>query len=127
MPDKAVKIAGWAFASILGLLFTMSAWMKLTQNEAALAQASSFGFDAAVYRFIGVIEMISLILFLIPRTGILGTLLLAAYMGGAIATHLQNQEPATAAILIQSLLWITAWIRFPELKQRLTLTNTKSL
>src|SRR5690554_6841798 len=119
MSQKAIKITGWALTVILALLFTMSAFMKLTQNETALAQASSFGMDATTYQFIGIIEIISLILFLIPRTGLLGTLLLVAYMGGAIVTHLQHQQPIVMAVAIQILLWVTAFIRFPELKQRL--------
>jgi uncharacterized membrane protein YphA (DoxX/SURF4 family) len=123
MSQKTIKITGWVLTIILALLFTMSASMKLTQNETALAQASAFGIDANTYLFIGTIEIISLILFLIPRTAILGTLLLVAYMGGAIVTHLQHQDSIAMAVIIQILLWITAFIRFPELKQRLLLTK----
>lgn len=123
MSQKAIKITGWTLTIILGLLFTMSALMKVTQNETAVAQASSIGLDATTYQFIGVIEIISLILFIIPRTGILGTLLLIAYLGGAIVTHLQHQEPIAVAVSIQILLWVTAFVRFPELKQRLFTTE----
>ncbi|WP_025764526.1 DoxX family protein [Dyadobacter tibetensis] len=123
MSKKAIRITGWAMTIILGLLFTMSAFMKLTQNETAMAQASSFGIDATTYLFIGIIEIISLILFMIPRTGILGTMLLVAYMGGAIVTHLQHQQSIAVAVIIQILLLITAFIRFPELKQRLFSTK----
>lgn len=126
MSQKAIKITGLVFTIILGLFFAMSAFMKLTLQETAVAQASSFGIDATTYQFIGIIEIISLILFIIPRTGILGTLLLVAYLGGAIVTHLQHQEPIAMAVLFQITLWITAYIRFPELRQRL-LTNTKNL
>jgi uncharacterized membrane protein YphA (DoxX/SURF4 family) len=123
MSQKAIKITGWTLTIILALVFTMSAFMKLTQNETALAQASSFGIDTTTYQFIGIIEVISLLLFLIPRTGILGTLLLVAYMGGAIVTHLQHQQPIAVAVIVQILLWVTAFIRFPELKQRLFSTQ----
>lgn len=123
MSQKTIKIAGWTLTIILGLLFTMSAFMKITQNETALAQASSMGIDATTYQFIGIIEIISLILFIIPRTGVVGTLLLVAYLGGAIVTHLQHQQPITMAVIIQIVLWITAFIRFPELKQRLLSTK----
>jgi uncharacterized membrane protein YphA (DoxX/SURF4 family) len=123
MSQKAIKITGWVMTIVLALLFTMSAFMKLTQNETALAQASSFGIDATTYQFIGIIEIISLILFIIPRTGILGTMLLVAYLGGAIVTHLQHQEPIAIAVIFQILLWVTAFIRFPELKQRIFSTK----
>lgn len=119
MSQKVINITGWVLTVILALLFIMSAAAKLTQNETALAQAAAAGFDATTYQIIGIVEIISLVLFLIPRTGILGTLLLVAYMGGAIATHVQHQEPIMVPVLIQMLLWITAFLRFPELKQRL--------
>ena len=118
MSQKAIKITGWGMTIVLALVFTMSAFMKLTQNETALEQASSIGLDASTYQFIGIIEIISLILFIVPRTGILGTLLLVAYLGGAIVTHLQHQQPIAMAVIFQMLLWVTAFIRFPELKQR---------
>ncbi|PWJ53904.1 DoxX-like protein [Dyadobacter jejuensis] len=119
MSQKTMKIAGWVLTIILGLLFTMSAFMKITQNETALTQASEFGLDANTFLLIGIIEIVSLILFVIPKTAILGTLLLVAYMGGAIVTHLQHQQSIATAVIVQTLIWITAFIRFPELKQRL--------
>jgi hypothetical protein len=123
MSQKAIKITEWTMTIVLALVFTMSAFLKLTQNETALAQASSFGIDATTYQFIGIIEIISLILFIVPRTGILGTMLLVAYLGGAIVTHLQHQQPIAMAVIFQILLWVTAFIRFPELKQRIFSTK----
>ena len=123
MSQKTIKIVGWVMTIILAFLFIMSAFMKLTQNETALEQATSFGIDARTYQIIGLVEIISLVLFLIPRTAILGTLLLIAYLGGAIVTHLQHQQPIAMAIIIQIFLWITAFVRFPELKQRLLSTE----
>src|SRR5690606_4539791 len=124
MISKAIKYTGWTLTIILALLFSMSAYMKLTQNEMALAQASSIGIDATTYQFIGIIEIVSLLLFIIPRTGILGTLLLVAYMGGVIVTHLQHQQPIVMAVAVQTLVWITAFVRFSELKQRIVKPQT---
>lgn len=118
MTQKAIKITGWTLTIILGLLFAMSAFMKLTLHETAVAQASSFGIDGTTYQFIGVIEITSLILFIIPRTSVIGMMLLVAYLGGAIVTHLQHQQPIAMAVIIQVTLWITAFVRFPELRQR---------
>lgn len=120
MSQKTSRTIGWTLTIILGILFGMSAFMKITQNQTALTQALSFGIDKTTYQFIGIVEIISLILFIIPRTGILGTLALAAYMGGAIVTHLQHHQPIAMAVIIQIGLWITAFIRFTELNHRLT-------
>lgn len=119
MSQKTIKIAGWAMTALLAFLFAMSAFMKLSQSETTVAMAATVGLDPGTYRLIGIIELISLVLFVIPRTGILGTLLLVAYMGGAIVTHLEHQQPIATAVTVQVLLWITAIFRFPELKQRL--------
>ena len=81
--------------------------------------AATFGLDASTMQMIGVVELISIILFLVPRTGVLGTLLLAAYMGGAIATHLEHGESIVAPCVIQAFIWIVAAFRFPELQSRL--------
>jgi hypothetical protein len=119
MSQKAMNITGWVLTIVLALLFAMSAFMKLSLNETAVQQAAAAGMDAATYRIIGVVEILSLLLFLVPRTGLLGAFLLIAYMGGAIATHLQHQQPIAMAIAVQVVLWIATLLRHPELKQRL--------
>lgn len=119
MSHKTIKTSGWILSIALALLFALSAFLKLTQNEAALAQAASMGIDANTYRLIGFIEALALILFIVPRTGLLGALLLIAYMGGAIATHLQHQQPVALAVTVQALVWIALALRFPEVLQPL--------
>lgn len=126
MSQKAIKITGWVLTGILGFLFIMSAFLKLTQNPAAIAQAAQAGLDANTYRMIGVVELISLILFIVPRTGVLGSLLLIAYMGGAIVTHLEHGQSIGMAVAVETLLWITAVLRFPELRQRLFVSPQKA-
>jgi len=81
--------------------------------------AKGIGLDASTFRIIGLVELISVLLFLIPRTGILGTLLLAAYMGGAIATHLEHGLSIVAPAAIQAFIWIVVVFRFPELTNRI--------
>jgi len=118
MSDKTNRIIGWVLAGLVSFIFLGSAIGKFTANEEALKMGASFGIDAKTYFSLGLIELASLILFVIPRTGILGTLLLAAYMGGAIATHLEHDLPVIAPCAIQAILWIAAFVRFPELSKR---------
>lgn len=119
MTQKTIKISGWVLTIIIALLFGLSASLKFMQSEETLTQAAATGIDGKTYLIIGIIEIVSLLLFIIPRTGVIGTLLLAAYLGGAIATHLTHQQPVILAVSVQVLIWITAFIRFPELRQRL--------
>lgn len=119
MSTKMKQRVGWTITILIALLIAFSAFLKLSLNEMATTQAKSMGIDDTTYQIIGVIELVSLILFLIPRTGVVGSLLLIAYMGGAIATHLQHQQPFIVPVIIESLVWISAALRFPELVTRL--------
>ncbi len=100
--------------------------MKVLGSEEAIKGAATMGISAGTLKLIGVLEIICVLLFAIPRTGLLGTLLLSAYIGGAIATHLEHQIPIFAPIILQCIVWITAVIRFPELSRRLIGKNTSA-
>jgi hypothetical protein len=119
MNQKTRKIIGWVLAILVSLVFIMSAFMKLKGGEELAKGSAMIGLTETDLRIIGIIEILSILLFIIPRTGVLGTLLLAAYLGGAIVTHLEHGQAFTAPLLIQCIVWITAVIRFPELSKRL--------
>lgn len=119
MSQKAIKVTGWALTIVLAIFFGMTAILKLTGNEKIVAQMAAIGIDTSTTRILGIIEMIAVVLFIVPRTGVVGSLLLIAYMGGVIATLLQHHQPMATFIVIEALVWITAALRFPELPKRL--------
>jgi len=119
MTQKTITISGWILTSVLALLFVFSAYMKLFPSEEAIAQSAAMGFDAATMKLLGIVEIVSLILFILPRTGVLGALLLVAYLGGAMATHLQHGQPPTLPAIAQILVWVASAFRFPEITGRL--------
>lgn len=125
MSTKTRTILNWILAGIVAFIFVGSAISKFTADEAALDQASKFGLSPNTYTVLGIIELLAVGLFLYPRTGVLGTLLLVAYMGGAISTHVEFAQPLFAPIFIAAFLWITAVLRFPELSKRLLTNNLK--
>ena len=118
MSDKTKKFINGILAGLVAFIFSGSAISKFTANEEALKMAATFGLDSTANFSLGVIELACVFLFAIPRTGIIGTLLLAAYMGGAIATHLEHGLPVIAPCAIQAFIWIAAFFRFPELTKR---------
>jgi DoxX-like family len=119
MDSKTTKLIGRVLALLVAALFLFSASGKLMGGAEGLEMAKSIGIDPASFKMLGVIEVIAAILFVIPQTGVLGMMLLTAYMGGAIATHLQNSMPLTAPCAIMAFLWIVSAFRFPELRSRL--------
>jgi hypothetical protein len=119
MNTKTKKIIGWTLSGLNGLMLIASAMDKIVGSQHALDMASSFGISASQYTVLGIIEVVSVILFLYPRTAILGLLLLSSYLGGAIATHLQHGQSIIFPAFFEAVLWISAVIRFPELTQRI--------
>lgn len=121
--EKSKKITYWVLTGFVSIIFLGSAVGKFMANEEALKMATSFGIDAKTNTMLGIVEIISLLLFVIPRTGIIGTLLLAAYMGGAIATHLEHGISIVAPCIVEAIMLGVALYRFPELRS--TLLNSK--
>ena len=119
MKSSTKSIIHWILTGLVAFIFIGSAVNKLMGSAEAIKMAESFGISATTFTLLGVIEIIAVILFIIPRTGILGTLLLIAYMGGAIATHLEHNQSFVVQVGISAFLWIVAVVRFPELTQRI--------
>lgn len=121
--ENLKKVIYWVSTGLVAFIFLGSASGKFAANEESLKMASAFGLDARTYFMVGVVEVACLLLFVIPRTGIMGTLLLTAYMGGAIATHLEHGMSIVAPCVVQAIMLAVALYRFPELRTRLL--NTK--
>jgi len=119
MTTKTKSIISWVLSGLIGLLFFYSSLTKIFGNPKTLEIGSNFGLDNTTFKIIGTIELMSIALFLVPRTGILGSLLLIAYMGGAIASHLEHGESIISAVFVSSFIWTVAVFRFPELSDRI--------
>ncbi|MFN5183546.1 MAG: DoxX family protein [Bacteroidota bacterium] len=122
--EKSKRIIYWVLTGLVAFVFLGSAAGKLIANEEALKMAAGFGLDARTYTTLGILEVLSIILFIIPRTGTVGTILLVAYMGGAIATHLEHGESIIVPCIVQTFVLIVAFYRFPELRTKII--NSKS-
>jgi hypothetical protein len=76
---------------------------------------AELGYPAALVVWIGAIELVCLVLYLIPRTSVLGALLLTGYLGGAVATHLRVESPLLTHTLfplyIGAMLWGGLYLR----------------
>jgi hypothetical protein len=119
MTTKTKNIINWSLTGVVGFIFVGSAMSKFFGADETLQMVKSLGMSAETFKILGLIELLSVILLIIPRTGIVGTLLLAAYMGGAIATHLTHGLSLFVPVFIEVLIWVAAFFRFPELKKRL--------
>src|SRR5713226_1815622 len=91
--SKTRRIAGNILISLGGLVLVGSSAAKFAQVPKMVSELGAMGFDGHKLTFIAVLEILSAVLFLVPLTRSIGLLLASAYMGGAIATHLQHNQP----------------------------------
>ena len=93
--------------------------MKLGLVKEIPGMFEAMGLTGKEPLMVGIVEVICALLFLIPRTGVIGTMLLASYFGGVIATHLEHDNEIIFGIVFAAIVWITAFIRYPELTARI--------
>jgi hypothetical protein len=116
MPGKSRRIAAWVLTSLLSLLFVASAAAKLARAQPVVENFEKWGLGNYVI-LIGVGELLSALLFLVPRTTSAGLLLLSSYMGGAIVTHMQHGEAFVVQSVVLVLIWVAGYLRHPEVLQ----------
>lgn len=121
MSTKARKIIGWILASLIAgfLCFSASAKLGLMDFPGKEEMFLKMGLTGNEPLFVGILEVTGALLFLFPRTGVIGALFLSAFVGGVIATHLEHDNNIIFGVVFETLVWIIAFIRFPELSQRI--------
>ena len=112
--SKGRRIAGWVLTGLLTALFVFSAGAKLAGVQQVIETFQKWGLQDQTI-LIGGGELVSILLFAIPKTHTIGLLLLSAYLGGAIATHMQNGESYLSAAVILFIVWLTSYLRSPQL------------
>jgi hypothetical protein len=106
---SAMRWGGWTLTTLVGLFLAMDCTMKLLDMPFVKTAAAGIGFPASLDRTIGVIELICLVLYLIPRTAVLGAILLTGLLGGAIASHLRMGDPLFSHVLFGVYVGVMAW------------------
>lgn len=122
MNCKKRKIAGYILSGLVTLIFVATGAMKFTGGEQNVQMAELVGGQTTLF-ILGGLQLLFALLFWIPRTAVVGFLLMACYMAGAMATHLVIKEPFGLQTGIETLIWVAGFVRFPELTQRLCPCN----
>lgn len=116
-PSPRTIWIGWLIGVLPMLLLIFSAYMKLTRNAQAVKGFQDFGFPDNVLLPLGVVELACVVLYLIPRTAVLGAILLTGYLGGAVATHVRaNDGQFLMPVVLGVLIWAGLYCR--DLKLR---------
>lgn len=125
--SKAQLWGGRVASALPVIALAMSAAMKLSRNAELASQfVGKLGYPESSMVTIGVVELVCTILYAIPRTSVLGAVLITGYLGGAIATHLRIGEPYVAAIVLGVLVWAGLFLRDQRLRALLPLRKVEA-
>lgn len=89
----------------------MDAGMHIAKPAPVLEACQKLQFPVGAMTWLGLVQLVCLALYLIPRTAVLGGVLLTGYLGGAVATHVRVGDPLWFPILLGALLWISLYCR----------------
>jgi hypothetical protein len=99
-------------------MLTSAVNLMFVKSPDMMLQMANFGIPAHLIPTIGVMELLCSALYLIPRTAVLGAILMTAYLGGAVMTHLRIGDPLlVVAVVIGVLLWAGLYLRDQTLRR----------
>ena len=117
---KWMTFAGYGLTGLCALFLFMDAGMKIMRLPIVLESTAQLGWPTDSVVPLGIVLLISTLLYLVPRTGILGAVLLTGYLGGAVATHVRIGSPTFThtlfGVYIGLIIWAGLYLRDPVLR-----------
>jgi DoxX-like protein len=99
--------AGRVISAIPVLLLLFSGVMKLTKAPSVMQGFAGYGYPESLIVVIGLLEIACTVVYAIPRTSMIGAILLTGYLGGATATNVRVGNPA---FIMTTILGVLAWL-----------------
>ena len=107
--SRGLTIAGYVLSGLVVLFLVMDAAMKLLELPVVLQTTAELGYPTADVRAIGLLLLLCTALYAFPRTAVIGAVLLTAYLGGAVATHVRVESPLFSHVLFGVYLGVLLW------------------
>jgi hypothetical protein len=106
-----MRRVGYALSALPVLFLLIDVTMKLLALPIVLEITAQLGYPstAALAHTLGIILLVCTVLYVYPRTSVLGAVLLTAYLGGAVATHVRIGSPLFTHILFGVYLSVLLW------------------
>ena len=88
---RGMTIAGWVLTTLPALFLLADAVGKLVKPEPVVKATTDLGYSESVIIPLGVVLLVCTVLYLVPKTSIIGAILLTGYLGGAVATDVASR------------------------------------
>jgi hypothetical protein len=106
----------WVISGLASAMFLFSAVLKLKGGPELAQGMAHLGLPERMVIPLAILELTCVLVYLIPATSVLGAVLLAGYVGGAICTHWRVGDPFFVQIILGLLVWLGVYLREPRLK-----------
>jgi hypothetical protein len=119
--------AGRIMSALPVLFLLMDGVMKLVKPEFVVKATVQLGYPESVIFGLGIVVLVCVILYVVPRTAVLGAILLTGYLGGAVATHVRVGDPlfshALFPVYFAMLVWGGLYLREERLRALIPLRS----
>jgi sorbitol-specific phosphotransferase system component IIC len=115
---------GRVITVLVSLLFLFSAAMKFIGGAEVKEGMAHLGLAESMVIPLGILEAACTVIYLIPATSVLGAILLAGYIGGAICTHWRVGDPFLPQVAVGLVIWLGIYLREPRLKALLPIRKS---
>jgi hypothetical protein len=100
---------GYVISGLAVLFLLFDAVIHVMQIAPVVEAAAQLGYPAGVFVPLGIIELVCLGLYVLPRTSVLGAILLTGYLGGAVAIHVRVGSPLFSHVLFPVYVGLMIW------------------
>jgi DoxX-like protein len=118
--SKKMLWAGRIMSAVAVLFLLFDSVIKLMAIAPVVDSFTQLGYPVRLAPAIGIVELVCIVAYVIPRTSILGAILLSGYLGGAVATHVRVGSPLLSHVLfplyVAALLWGGLYVRDDRLR-----------
>jgi hypothetical protein len=120
--SKTMLWAGRIMSAVPVLMVLMAAVMKLIKAAPVVEGTVRAGFAETLIVPIGILELICVVVYLIPRTAVLGAILLTGLLGGATVTTLRMGDPTfPMPVVLGMMAWGGLWLRDVRVRELIPL------
>ena len=124
VPSKKAVLAGRILSALPTLFLLFDAIMKFVKPAPVIQGTVQLGYPESVITGLGIVLLVCTVLYAIPRTSVLGAILLTGYLGGAVATHVRVGGPLFNVIfpvVFGAVIWGGLYLRDERLRARVPL------
>lgn len=119
---RGIVLAGRIISGFAALFLLADGVLRTVRFQPYVDGTVQFGYPQHLATPIGVVLVVCTLLYVVPRTAVLGAILLTGYLGGATASHVRVEDPFFLfAAVFGVLVWTGLYLREPRLRALLPL------